>query len=529
MTNVRKAWSMSWLLILLLAGRAMAAEPEAPSAGTAADPPSDVAPTPSVPGDRELPKTEGHWGEDALGFRWTEGDSEDTRFRDMDTGPFLASSLQTPTGMVTKSVAIRIGEQREASVCFDTDKMSLMCGWRDRFLDFTASRFGVIEPPRIAGPVEFKNAAGPGWGDAIVRYRGLYLDGPRVILSYDVAEVPVFESPWVVPQADRNLLFLRSFLIGPSERELVVQVADAEAGVAVLSGDATVVREATGPVRVRIPAASLERRIVVGLVKSIGAGEPSEVNKPEVDKAVASETQWLARPRGGAPRWPDTLFTRGVVGDEEGGLAVDTIRIPFDNPHRALMFIGGHDFFSQPGRAAVSTMHGDVWTLDGLDAKLREVRWRRFATGLYQPLGVRIVDDVVYVQGRDRITRLRDLNGDGEADFYESLNNDAPTSAGGHDFAACLETDAAGNFYYVNHAGVHRVTRDGSRWEHLATGLRNSNGMGIGPADLITAAPQEGEWTPASAIFEVTPGGYYGYGGPRGFRIPRGEPCRGRC
>ena len=498
-------------LLLLLAGYAAAADRTPPAATQApATQAADAAPTPSVPGDRELPKTEGHWGEDALGFRWVEGDSEDTRWRDMDTGPFLASSLPTPVGMVTKSIAIRVGDARQASVCFDSDTMSLTCGWRDQFLDFTASRFGVIETPRIAGPIEFKNVAGPAWGEDPVRYRGLYLDGPRVILSYEVAEVAVLESPWVVPRGDKELLFLRAFLIGPSDRELVVQVADAEAGVTVLAGEATIAREGSGPTRLKIPASSLERRIVVGVARTIEGGMPNEATE-----AVAAEMQQLARPRGGVPRWPATLTTRGVVGDEEGGFVVDTIRIPFDNPYRALMFIGGHDFFSQAGRAAVSTMHGDVWTLDGLDAELREVRWRRFATGLFQPLGLRIVDDVVYVQGRDRITRLHDLNGDGEADFYESLNNEAPTSAGGHDFAACLETDAAGNFYYVNHAGVHRVARDGSRWEHVATGLRNSNGLGIGPGDVVTVAPQEGEWTPASAIYEVTRDGYYGYGGPR--------------
>ncbi len=510
MTSARNPW---WIpaLLLLLAGIASAADrTQLGTPQLASPPPADAAPTPSVPGDRELPKTEGHWGEDALGFRWVEGDSEDTRWRDMDTGPFLASSLPTPVGMVTKSIAIRVGDARQASVCFDSDTMSLTCGWRDQFLDFTASRFGVIETPRIAGPIEFKNVAGPAWGEDPVRYRGLYLDGPRVLLSYEVAQVPVLESPWVAPRGDKELLFLRTFLIGPSDRELVVQVADAEAAVQVLAGDATIAREEAGSTRLKIPASSVERRIVVGLARAINEDMPAAATE-----AVAAEMQRLARPRGGVPRWPDTLTTRGVVGEEEGGLAVDTIRIPFDNPYRALMFIGGHDFFSQAGRAAVSTMHGDVWTLDGLDADLREVHWRRFATGLFQPLGLRIVDDIVYVQGRDRITRLHDLNGDGEADYYESLNNDAPTSAGGHDFAACLETDAAGNFYYVNHAGVHRVARDGSRWEHLATGLRNSNGLGVGPGDVVTVAPQEGEWTPASAIYEVTRDGYYGYGGPR--------------
>jgi len=44
---------------------------------------------------------------------------------------------------------------------------------------------------------------------------------------------------------------------------------------------------------------------------------------------------------------------------------------------------------------------------------------------MFQPLGLKIAETTtVYVLGRDQITRLHDLNNDGEADFYENFNND---------------------------------------------------------------------------------------------------------
>ena len=47
--------------------------------------------------------------------------------------------------------------------------------------------------------------------------------------------------------------------------------------------------------------------------------------------------------------------------------------------------------------------------------------------------------------GRDQITRLHDLNGDGEADFYENFNNDCVRSTDNfHEFALDLQTDARG-------------------------------------------------------------------------------------
>jgi glucose/arabinose dehydrogenase len=36
------------------------------------------------------------------------------------------------------------------------------------------------------------------------------------------------------------------------------------------------------------------------------------------------------------------------------------------------------------------------------------VKWRRYASGLHQALGLKVVDDKVYVLGRDQITRLHD-------------------------------------------------------------------------------------------------------------------------
>jgi len=132
------------------------------------------------------------------------------------------------------------------------------------------------------------------------------------------------------------------------------------------------------------------------------------------------------------------------------------------------------------------------------------------------------VNDTVYVLGRDQITRLHDLNHDGEADFYENFNNDAPCSANYHGFAMDLATDRAGNFYYTragqrmspalpDHGALLRVSRDGSKLDPIAAGLRAANGMAIGPDDLITVGDNQGNWTPSSKINVVRTGGFYGY------------------
>ena len=192
-----------------------------------------------------------------------------------------------------------------------------------------------------------------------------------------------------------------------------------------------------------------------------------------------------------------------------------------DNPYKSWMRFGGIDFFSD-GRAAICTWSGDVWICSGIDAALGQLSWKRFATGLYEPLGLRIVDDKVYALGRDQITRLHDLNGDGEADFYESFSNLGVTMASYHAFHYDLQTDREGNFYYIvggNHVdpevALHncllKVSKDGSTIESIATGFRAANGMAIGPNDEIVCGDNEGNWMPTSRLNWVKKGGFYGF------------------
>jgi hypothetical protein len=220
---------------------------------------------------------------------------------------------------------------------------------------------------------------------------------------------------------------------------------------------------------------------------------------------------------GGPSRWGEELVTSGALGDQ-APYALDTVALPESNPWDAWIRTSALDFF-EDGRAAVSTYGGDVWIVSGLTGDLEEVRWRRFAAGMFEPMGVRVVDGLVYVTCRDRITRLHDLNGDGEADFYESFFADPDVSPNFHAFNFDLQTDAAGAFYYAKSGqytdfalpgGILKVAPDGSRYEVYCTGLRTPNGMGMSPDGRPLVSDNQGNWIPASKISLTKPGGFYG-------------------
>src|SRR5690606_7144046 len=231
--------------------------------------------------------------------------------------------------------------------------------------------------------------------------------------------------------------------------------------------------------------------------------------------------------RGGPSRFTAQVTVQGVRGPDDQAYTVDTIPVPFDNPYRSWMRTAAFDFFADGTRAAISTWNGDVWIVSGIDDDLHEVTWRRFATGLFDPLGLKIVDDVVHTLGRDGITRLHDLDGDGEADFYEAFNHDVLITEGFHEFAFDLHTDPEGRFYFskagpVNpggrgfqkilphHGCILRVSKDGEELEVYATGFRANNGIGVGPQGQVTSGDNEGTWMPKCRLSWVKQGSFNG-------------------
>ncbi|MBL8898049.1 MAG: ThuA domain-containing protein, partial [Planctomycetes bacterium] len=174
---------------------------------------------------------------------WTppfrEGDPEsereedwiDARFQRMDTGPFLATSVETPRGRVAKGLALRLGEEREASMLFDTAALEMRAAWRGPFLAHSEVRFGLLVLPRLGAAPELSTACDspralpPEEG----RWRGLELRGERVLLDYERRGRAIAEAPWV-RRISGVLAFERRFEIAPGESALELALEDEELG-----------------------------------------------------------------------------------------------------------------------------------------------------------------------------------------------------------------------------------------------------------------------------------------------------------
>ena len=458
-----------------------------------------------------------------------------------------------------KGIAVTVGSEKNAFVCYDTDLLRFSLAWTGEFMEFgnTLSQIAWPPPPQVKGTAAFGTKSAPGWAHqgtfndprphqqgalpkAWAHYLGLYENGDQVVLKYSVNGTEVLETP-SFDRINGQPIFTRAFQFAGATSPQDLLLADGLEGSPISTNFAA----AAGPFSadlgggriLAVAGANLPRgtllernrdgRLILKL-SSVGANEPfriffsTDANAAGFDALRQKPVEDLRKLcAGGRPHWTESVVTKGVRSAGSEAYVADTLTEPVNNPYNAKTFFGGFDFFPD-GRAAICTFHGDVWVVSGIDESLEKLTWKRYATGLFQPLGLKVVEGLIYVLGRDQITRLHDLNQDGEADYYENFNNDIVVTSNYHEFCLDLQTDRAGNFYFAKgapwepdvtspHQGcLFKVPPDGSKLEIVATGFRAPNGMTVGPHDEITVSDNQGHWMPSSKLNWIEQGGFYG-------------------
>jgi hypothetical protein len=464
-----------------------------------------------------------------------EPDWQDDRWNEMRTGRFQSFIVPLPSGTLLKGFSVLVGEKGEATVCYDTANARMLATWGEGLHLYSGRRFGVVDSPLPAGKVREWLPVSRGAVDGAAHWNGFNVSGSRVVVRSDSAGREVLEFPWWELVENRGAL-TRCFSVSPGESVVRIPLmkgtslqslssVESEASrlfsASTLNGDQLIVAvgdkkafrlrldEVDQTVLLELPASSNEQQVKLFFLEQ--KDESSDAKQLALSQFNPGENiRDLLSP--GPKEWPP-IPARGQHSKLKVAYAIDTLTVPYENPWNALMFLSGIDFLPN-GDAAVCTMFGDVWLVKGINESLDSLQWHRYATGLFQPLGLQVLDGVVHVLGRDQITALHDLNGDGFADFYRNHSNLIQTRAG-HNFVTSLQSDSEGNLYYVDPQGLHKISADGATLETIATGWRNPNGMGRSPDGILTVAPQQGGWTPSSQISEVKQSGFYGAGGPQ--------------
>src|SRR5690606_8998281 len=140
------------------------------------------------------------------------------------------------------------------------------------------------------------------------------------------------------------------------------------------------------------------------------------------------------------------IRTKGQIAPDTAAFVTDNITLPIPNPWLRNVRVADIAFFSN-NKAAVSTYEGDIWLVEGINGNLNKLVWKRYASGLHEPMSIEIYKDQIYTFGREGIIRFHDLNGDDEADFYENFCNIPNQSTGTREWPADMVIDDEGNFY----------------------------------------------------------------------------------
>lgn len=234
----------------------------------------------------------------------------------------------------------------------------------------------------------------------------------------------------------------------------------------------------------------------------------------------SAESAAFPKPSPPSTRWREAVKPPAAPASARSAPWVfDDLSLPVPNPWRRQVRPADLEFFPD-GRAAVLTFDGDVWIVENLGG--REAVWRRFASGLHEPQSLCLLKDAIHVFDRNGIVRLVDTDGNGEADWYENFCNAFAQSAESRNYPMDMIAAKEGGVYLAlggqvastigKHNGVVlKVAPDGRTYEVVASGLRQPY-LGYDPqTGLLTATDQQGNWKPATPVYRIERGRYFGF------------------
>lgn len=229
------------------------------------------------------------------------------------------------------------------------------------------------------------------------------------------------------------------------------------------------------------------------------------------------------------PYVPLTKLIRSIPGDQQ---ELKDVHPAFDlaqaRPDDFEPRVGGMDFLSN-GDLIICTWDsvGPVYRLTGANGNdPNKITVTRIAAGLAEPLGLKVVNDTIYVLQKQELTRLLDTNKDGIIDEYQTVSDGWRVSANFHEFAFGLEYKdgyfyaalataiepggASANPQIPDRGKVVRIHGKTGKVDFIAHGLRTPNGIGKGVDGELFIADNQGDWLPSSKIVHVKKGAWYG-------------------
>jgi hypothetical protein len=230
-----------------------------------------------------------------------------------------------------------------------------------------------------------------------------------------------------------------------------------------------------------------------------------------------------------------------------GALAADPVPappppVPYDDYYRLVTFEAPKSLNLEAsglavlpdGKLAVGIRRGEVWIIENPTAEpatVEKLRYKLFATGLHEILGLAWHEGALYATQRSEVTRLRDTDGDGSADEYLTAAQGWGVSGAYHEYAYGPVFDREGNMHNTLNCSMGKkwpgageeatstlwrgwsvITPKGSTIARgFSAGFRSPAGIGLNAEGDIFATDQQGNYMPTNPLMHIRNGAFFGH------------------
>ena len=211
--------------------------------------------------------------------------------------------------------------------------------------------------------------------------------------------------------------------------------------------------------------------------------------------------------------------------DPSGTLPVESDYYPITTiplPEGEVIEVSGIDIL--PGnKVAIASRRGDIFVGEDVFGEEPKPKWTLFARGLHEVLGIAWKDGWLYATQRPEVSRIKDSNGDGRADVFETVGDGWGINGNYHEYAFGTRHDKNGDIWVVlcltGSGGADdqspfrgwcmRVTPEG---ETIPTGygIRSPGGIGFNHLGDVFYCDNQGLWNGSSSLKHLRPGGFQG-------------------
>lgn len=195
----------------------------------------------------------------------------------------------------------------------------------------------------------------------------------------------------------------------------------------------------------------------------------------------------------------------------------------FETPKDTALEVGSIELLPE-GKLALGTRRGEIWTVANAGGDPSKVQYQLFASGQHEVLGLAYKDGWLYETNRYEVARLKDDDGDGRADTFQTVCDKWGVSGDYHEYAFGSRFDKAGDLWVVLcltgsfssqtdfRGWAVRIKPDGSMVP-TCSGIRSPGGIGFDADGEVYYTDNQGPWHGSCTLQHLIPGSFQGHPG----------------